>query len=163
MTTFCHKIINHKILTPHLPPKFICTFSRSAHFCCKIVHFYVLKFPASRCETFGRIVGFCGSFVWLKWTSFLQRNFRGTRSNFCFNMHLENLTAISVVLFNKRSRGHVFPPGERLCGAAGVAWLHARGGELLTFDLCLSSGHRMCICHLPCRNLKPSLSGDQVT
>uniref|UniRef100_A0A3Q3FLZ4 tRNA (guanine(26)-N(2))-dimethyltransferase n=1 Tax=Kryptolebias marmoratus TaxID=37003 RepID=A0A3Q3FLZ4_KRYMA len=23
-------------------------------------------------------------------------------------------------------------------------------------------GHKMCICHLPCRNLKPSLSGDQV-
>ena len=25
------------------------------------------------------------------------------------------------------------------------------------------TGQRMCICHLPCRNLKPSLSGDQVS
>eukprot|EP00064_Thunnus_orientalis_P016862 superscaffoldBa00003435_g16934 len=24
-------------------------------------------------------------------------------------------------------------------------------------------GQRMCICHLPCRNLKPSLSGDQIS
>lgn len=30
----------------------------------------------------------------------------------------------------------------------------------LTVDLL--TGQRMCICHLPCRNLKPSLSGDQV-
>lgn len=25
-----------------------------------------------------------------------------------------------------------------------------------------SPGHKMCICHLPCRNLRPGLSGDQV-
>lgn len=25
------------------------------------------------------------------------------------------------------------------------------------------TGHRMCICHLPCRNLKPSPSGEQVS
>ena len=43
----------------------------------------------------------------------------------------------------------------KLCEIDNFSW-H------LNWTVDLLTGQRMCICHLPCRNLKPNLSGDQV-